>query len=346
MIYIVTGSTGFVGNNVVKALEARGDVVVAMAQTPAKVARALKGTRARIVYGDVLKKDKLELLFCEAKKAAEGSDKTTKTELTVIHTASVVYLGGDKKKLQRMREVNIDGAKNIIELCLRHKCRLLYVSSVHAIPEAPNRGVITETKEFDHKKVIGKYAKTKAEASQLVMDAVKNKGLDAVMVHPSAISGPHDYSNTHTTQVVQDYKDGRIPVATKGGYDFVDVRDVTTGILAACEKGKKGDCYLLTNRYYTVKHILNTLHILGVGKQVRRSVPRALAKMSLPIMAIHNKFARKRPLYNSYALYTLGSNSNFSHEKATCELGYAPRELQESLRDTVKFLEKQDREKR
>jgi len=340
MIYIVTGSTGFVGNNVVKALEARGDTVVAMAQTPEKAAKALEGVKAKIIYGDVLKKDKLQELFTLARK----TDKEAK--LCCIHTASVVYLGRGRKKIRQMSDVNIDGAKNVIELCLKYKCRLVYVSSVHAITEAPKRGLITETQSFNPKEVVGKYAKTKAIASQLVIDAVKNKGLEAVLVHPSGICGPNDFSNTHTTQMVEDYQHGRIPVATGGGYDFVDVRDVASGTLAACDKGRTGECYLLTNKYYTAKEVLCMLHELGVGKKIRRSVPRFVAKAGLPFMSIGNKLTGTRPLYTSYSLYTLGSNSNFSHEKAAQELGYRPRELRESLRDTIRFLEKQARGKK
>ena len=338
-IYIVTGSTGFVGNNVVKALCKRGDTVIAMAQTEKKAAVALANVKPTIIYGDVLQIDKLESLFEEAKRL-QKNEKNAR-EIVFIHVASVVYLGGDKKTIRKMMNVNVNGTRNVTELCLKYNCRLLYVSSVHAIPEAPKRGLITEVEKFDHKKVIGHYAKSKAQASQFVMNAVKNDGLDAVIVHPSGITGPNDFSNTHLAQMVLDYQHGRIPAATNGGYDFVDVRDVADGILTACDKGKAGDCYLLTNKYYTVKEMLDILHDLTHGKKVKLKVPRMLAKMSLPFMAVGNKFTKRRPLYSRYSLYTLGSNSNFSHERATKELGYKPRELTESLRDMVKFLENQ-----
>jgi len=331
-IYIVTGSTGFVGNNVVKALDTGGETVVALAQSEQKVGRALKGTRAKIVYGNVLEENKFERLFEEARKISKTA------EICFIHTASVVYLGNNKKRVRQMTEVNLGGAKNAIEACLKHNCRLLYVSSVHAIPEAPKRGLITEIQDFNFKKVVGKYAKTKAEASRIVMDAVKNRGLDAVMVHPSAVMGPNDYSNTYTTQMVQDYKDGRIPCSTNGGFDFVDVRDVAAGIVLACGKGKAGDCFLLTNKYISAKELFDTLYELGFGKKMRRSVPRWLARLSLPMLTLHCKITKKRPLFSRYSLYSLGSNSNFSHEKASVELGYKPRELKDSLKDSLKDM--------
>ena len=326
MIYIVTGSTGFVGNNVVKKLEASGQKVIAFAQSGEKAAKALGNTEAKLLFGNIKRPENIERLFdeCYGEK-----------NVCFIHTASVVYLGRNRKKLAQMREINIKCTKNIIEACLEHKCRLLYVSSVHAIKENPKREVITETENFDPKKVVGHYAKTKAEASRLIMEAVKERGLDAVIVHPSGIIGINDYSDTHLTQMVADYRSGRIPACTGGGYDFVDVRDVADGIIAAAAKGKAGDCFLLTNKFYSARELFNILYELGAGKKVRLKLPLWMAYMGLPFLGVYFKLRNRRPLYTAYSLYTLKSNGNFSHEKATRELGYNPRSLRESIQDML-----------
>lgn len=323
-IYIVTGGSGFLGSHVVKQLEGNGESVVALVRSQKKAGKALSGDKAKLVYGSVLEIRDLEKLFGFYKDV----------QYVFIHTASIVALGGTRKEIKKMYETNINGVKNVIEVCKKHNARLLYVSSVHAIPEQPKRGLITEIEHFDAKKVIGDYAKSKAEASRLVMEAVKN-GLDAVLVHPSAIIGPGDFSGTHMTQMAEDYRNGRIPAAVKGGYDFVDVRDVTAGIIAACEKGKSGECFLLTNKYYSVKEMFSILNGLGVGKKVRLTLPMWMAKMSLPILYLYFKIRGKRPLYNTYSLYTLKSNSNFSHDRASKELGYKPRGLDKSLKDML-----------
>lgn len=326
--YIVTGGTGFVGNNVVKALDAKGENIIVLARSEEKAKKVFKESSAKFFYGDVRKKSDLEQLF----------DNKSECEYIVIHTASVVYLGGKRKRHKEMFDININGVKNVLEVCKEHNARLVYVSSVHAITEQPKRGLITEIENFVPKTVVGKYAKSKAAASALVMDAIKNDGLDAVLVHPSGITGPNDYSNTHLAQMVEDYYNGRIPAAVKGGYDFVDVRDVADGIVAAAKKGKKGNCYLLTNKYYSVREMLGILYDLGAGKKIKLTMPMFLARFSLPILSLHAKLSKKRPLYSSYSLYTLRSNSNFSHEKAAKELDFKPRSLKESLDDTVKFL--------
>ena len=326
--YIVSGGTGFVGNNVVRELSQSGADVRTLVRSKEKADAALKGVNAGIFFGDVRDRDAVEKLF----------DGLENSEVTFIHTASSVLIGGNKKQYRAMDDINYNGAKNIIEACLKHKARLLYVSSVHAITEPPKRRLTTEIENFDPKSVTGKYAKSKAKASALVMDAIKTQGLDAVLVHPSGITGPYDYSDTHLTQMVIDYMEKRVPAAVNGGYDFVDVRDVASGIIKAAEKGKTGDRFLLTNKYYPIKEMLAILHEITGGKKIKLTLPVWLAYFSFPFISVYFKLRGKRPLYTLYSLYTLNSNSNYSHEKATRELGFSPRDLRESLIDTVKFI--------
>lgn len=326
-IYIVTGSTGFVGCNLVPKLLQKGKTVYALARNPEKVNLALPGTTAKIFYGDVRDKNALAAMFDK-----EDAD------YTVIHTAAVVLIGGKKKEYKEMFDVNVNGVKNIVDVCLEKNARLLHVSSVHAITEPKKRAKTYEIENFDPKTVKGKYAKSKAEGSAIVMDAIKNRGLNAMLVHPSGIVGPNDYGNSHLTQLVIDYLDGRIPAAVKGGYDFVDVRDVCDGIISAVENFKSGERYLLTNEYYTVKQTLDYLYELTEYKRIKSSLPMWLATVGLPFLSLGAKISKKRPLYTLYSLYTLKSNSNFSHEHASQDLGYSPRPLRESLKDTLAFL--------
>jgi dihydroflavonol-4-reductase len=196
-----------------------------------------------------------------------------------------------------MPQVNHDAVFNVVKLCQEHPniVRLVHVSSVHAIPEQPKGKVITEVKSFSPKLVVGKYAKSKAESTQLVIDAIHN-GLDAVIVHPSGIIGPNDYSLTHLTQMVLDYAHHKIPAAVAGGYDFVDVRDVADGIIRASDFGKTGECYLLSNKYYTVKQMLDYCQqVLGMPKQLK-TLPMWVAKLGLPFLSLAFKLKGLQPL--------------------------------------------------
>lgn len=343
-IYLITGGTGFVGNNLIKILEEKGEMIVTLAQNEAKVKKALKDTKAKVIYGDIRNAADIENLFSAADKLIkEDNNLLNEDEVNyiLIHAASIVRIGGTKNQYKEMTTTNRLGTQNVVNACIKHHCRLLYVSSIHAITELKKRALIKEIEDYNPETVVGKYAKSKAEASAIVMKAVREQSLDAVLVHPTGITGPNDWSNSHLTQMVADYIDGKIPAATSGGYDFVDVRDVAFGIIAAAENGKTGDRFILGNTYYSVRCVLNTLYEITKTRKIKVTLPIFLAQLGLPFLWLYSKIFNKRPLYTSYSLYTLGSNSNFSHEKAEKELGYKPRELKESLADTVAFLKEQ-----
>ncbi len=132
--------------------------------------------------------------------------------LIVINAAGVVSISS--KYSQVMHDVNVTGTQNIVDMALKHKIRkLVYVSSVHAIPELPKNETIIETLNFDPDLVKGEYSKSKAIATKIVLDSVK-KGLDAVVVHPSGIIGPGDYAGGHTTQLVKDCANGNLQLVS------------------------------------------------------------------------------------------------------------------------------------
>lgn len=184
--------------------------------------------------------------------------------------------------------------------------------------------------------MVGGYAKTKAEATQAVLDAAA-EGLDAVVVHPSGILGPYDRSGNHMVQLVSDYLQGKLPACVTGGYDFVDVRDVALGCLLAAEKGRKGECYILSNRHYEVRELLGILRSVAGGRRLP-VLPMWMARAAAPAFQWLARLRKQRPLFTSYSLYTLRSNDKFSHDKATAELGYRPRDLVQTLRDTAAWL--------
>lgn len=184
--------------------------------------------------------------------------------------------------------------------------------------------------------VRGGYAKTKAEASQLVLDFAR-EGLPAIIVHPSGIIGPYDDGRNHLVQLVRDYIDGKLPFCVKGGYDFADVRDVARGCLLAAEEGRAGQSYILSGHYLSIQDLL-----LQVGefchKKPPRIVPMFLAKLVAPLIESRASARGTRPLYTSYSLYTLMSNGNFENQKARTELGYSPRGIEETIRDMTNWL--------
>ena len=322
--YLVTGACGHLGGTLVRLLERTGAQVRGL-RLPSEQAR----DRAHVTYypGDVRDRDSLRPLF----RGLAGR------EVVVFHTAAIVDISGEVTP--QMHDVNVNGTKNILALCREYGVkRLVYVSSVHAIPEKGGYAVLREVDRFSPQQVTGGYAKTKAEATQAVLDAAA-QGLDAVVVHPSGILGPFDGTGNHLVQLVKEYAGGKLPACVKGGYDFVDVRDVAAGCLAAAEKGRSGQCYILSNRHYEVKEVLAMAKTLCHGRRLP-VLPMWMAQAAEPLLGWVARVKKQRPLYTKYSLYTLRSNDRFDHGKATAELGYRPRDLRQTVRDTLRWLAK------
>lgn len=322
--YLVTGACGHLGGTLVRLLERTGAQVRGL-RLPSEQAR----DRAHVTYypGDVRDRDSLRPLF----RGLAGR------EVVVFHTAAIVDISGEATP--QMHDVNVNGTKNILALCREYGVkRLVYVSSVHAIPEKDGCAVLREVDRFSPQQVTGGYAKTKAEATQAVLDAAA-QGLDAVVVHPSGILGPFDGTGNHLVQLVKEYAGGKLPACVKGGYDFVDVRDVAAGCLAAAEKGRSGQCYILSNRHYEVQEVLAMAKTLCHGRRLP-VLPMWMAQAAEPLLGWVARVKKQRPLYTKYSLYTLRSNDRFDHGKATAELGYRPRDLRQTVRDTLRWLAK------
>lgn len=326
MRYIVTGAAGHLGNTIVKRLIEQGESVFCLV-LPGEAGKADIPSAAAVFTGNVLNPDTLRPIFGQA----SGDD------FIVIHCAGIISIASRAKKL--VYDVNVGGTDNILAMCREYRAtRLIYISSVHAIPELPEGQLITETKDFSPDKVRGGYAKTKATATGNVLRAAAD-WLDACVVHPSGICGPGDYGRGNITQMIIDFSRRHLTAGLgRGGYDFVDVRDVADGVISACRHGLRGETYILSNRYYSIRELLDTMHRVTEQKPVRTFLPIWFAKLTAPLAELYYAILRQPPLYTPYSLYTLTSNSNFSHAKADAALGYTCRPIEQTLRDAYDWL--------
>ncbi len=326
-LYLITGAAGHLGSVITRQLTAAGQDVRALLLPNEKNAPEA----AALYCGNVCDKDSLRPCF----------ENLGGRPLVVIHCAGIVSIA--TKFDQAIYDVNVTGTKNVVDLCKEYGVsKLVHVSSVHAIPEQPHGTTITETNEFNPELVVGLYAKTKAEATAYVLEAAKG-GLNVSVVHPSGIAGPYDKGRGHLTTLVIDYYKHRLTSGVNGGYDFVDVRDVASGIIAACDVGRPGECYILSNRYFKVRDILSLLHEVTGKPQIRNFLPLWFVKLTVPLAELYYKILRQTPLFTSYSIYTLHANAQFSHQKATDELGYSTRDMRETLLDTVNWLKEEKR---
>ena len=323
-IYLVTGAAGHLGSTVCTKLHERGERIRALVLEGENTA-FLECTGAEIFTGNVLDPDSMREFF----RIPEGYG------AVVVHCAGIVDIGGAENPA--VEAVNVEGTRNVMQLCRETGVeKVVYVCSVHALPDLPKGRVKREIETFYPDRVDGAYAKSKARAANLVL-GMAHEGLPAVAVFPSGIIGPYCGRGNHLVQLVKNYMNGKLPAVVHGGYDFVDVRDVADGILAAADRGKLGESYILSGGYYEVPEMIRLLREAAGGRKIG-TVPTWMAKIAAPLSEYIAKKRRRKPLFTAYSLRVLHENGRYSHDKATAELGYMPRELFETLRDTAKWL--------
>ncbi|MEG1175595.1 MAG: NAD-dependent epimerase/dehydratase family protein, partial [Ruthenibacterium sp.] len=290
--YLITGAAGHLGSTILQQLVQEKQTVRALV-LPGDACAARLPKEVTLFYGNVTDPASLAEFFGDEKDGVQR---------VVIHAAGIVTISS--KYDARVHAVNVCGTQNIVEQCeLHHVKKLVYVSSVHAIPERPRGETCVETNDFDPDKVVGLYAKTKAEATACVLAAAA-RGLDASVVHPSGICGPNDMAGTgHVVQLLLDYCNGSLMAGLKGGgYDFVDVRDVADGVLRCCEKGARGACYILSNRFFTIQDLLELFHTVTGLRRVRTYLPLWFAKLTAPVAELYYKLLHQPPLYTVYSM--------------------------------------------
>ena len=288
---------------------------------------ALKGLKCEKFLGDVTKIETLKGIFNIDESVKE------KTNIYVIHCASIVYL--DSKYNERVYQVNVESTKNIIKKTKEINAKLIYVSSVHAIEEKLNHEVMDENASFDPDKIVGLYAKTKAETTRYVFNEVKNNNLNACVVFPSGLLGVNDFTNTNMTVLIKKILNEKVSLLTEGGYDFVDVRDVARGVINACTKGKKGEGYILSGEYVTIKKIADLVCEYGKAKPIKKVISIKMVKNIACLFELYYRLRKTTPLFTRYSLYTLNANSNFTNAKAKKDLDYQTRNIKYTIKDLV-----------
>lgn len=234
-------------------------------------------------------------------------------------------------------KVNVEGTKNVVNACIQNKIkRLVYTSSVHAIPELAKGNTMKEVDEFDPKKIKGLYGKSKAIATDFVLNQ-QDSELEVIVVHPTGVIGPYDYQLSNVSQMFIDFLLGRLTAYLRGGYNFVDVRDVARGIRLAGEKGKDNETYILSGNEITVKELLDKIAVETGRKKIKTKLAYWFILAMSYFAELYYKIIKQKPLFTHYSIIVLNSNYSFSNEKARNELGFTVRSIDESIRDSVKF---------
>lgn len=318
---VITGAAGHLGNVLVRKLVNQNKKVRALI-LPGEDITSLEGLEVEKVEGDVRVPDSLRRAF----KGAE----------IVYHCAGIISILPGQQ--QQLYQVNVLGTRNVVNMCLETKIkRLVYTSSIHALSEPAPGIVFDELREFNPENVLGEYSKSKTLGTLEVIKGIK-KGLDAVILCPSGIIGPYDYRVSEMGKLIVDFVKGKVKAYVDGAYDFVDVRDVAEGILSACEKGKKGECYILSGQQISVRQLFKFLEGITGVKAPSLKLPHQVARITGFFNVLYCNLMKIKPLFTPFSIDVLASNSLVSCQKAQDELGYSSRSIYGSIKDTVRWF--------
>lgn len=319
-ITVITGATGQVGLHLVDALLAEGRRVRALVLPSDPVALP---AAVEVVRGDVCDRDAV-------RGALRGAG-------SVFHLAAIVSTASAAPPA--LFPVNVGGARNVAEAARELGVRrMVHFSSMvvfdprpldRPLDEARERAVGEDASPYTRSKLLGEVA-VRAEVA---------RGLDAVVVHPTVIVGPHE---THHDGIVQGFiakhARGELPALVSGCFNLVDVDDVVRGALLAERKGRAGESYILGGRDYTVAE-LASICTASCGRRAPRMVtPMRLARASLPLVELGARAFGARAPYNLEDLNQLAGNSVIKSDKARRELGYAPRPIDDAVRRVHAWL--------
>jgi dihydroflavonol-4-reductase len=320
---LVTGATGHIGNVLIRKLLDQGEKVRALIWR-GEDTTPLKGLDVEQVVGDILEPASLE-------PAMHGVE-------TVYHLAGIISIMPGRNPL--VWQVNVEGTRNVLEAARHARIRrLIYTSSIHAIARAPHGVLMDESLGFDQNNPYGEYDRSKAAASLEVQKAAAI-GLDAVIVCPTGVIGPYDFRGSEMGEVIRSASEAHPMFYVEGAYDFVDVRDVAEGLIAARKHGRQGESYILSGQKLSVRYMLETVREVTGKAFSSIKIPFSLAEVAARYTPWYYRRTKMKPRFTPYSLEVLQSNSNISCKKAMLELGYKPRPIYESIADTVRwFLE-------
>ena len=320
MTTVVTGAGGFIGSVLVRELVARGRSVRAIVRSNKK---ALEELDIEIVTADIRDSSSLD-------RALVGAE-------SVFHLASVISLSGDRSG--SVTATNIDGARNVAEAALRNGVkRFIHCSSIHVFDLKEHRKTINEnTIRVTTDSPV--YDRTKYAGETAVRDLIK-MDLPAVVIHPTGVIGPGDHRPSRMGQVLLDLSSKKLPALIPGGFNWVDVRDVCAGALAAEEFGRIGESYILSGQWHSTRQLAIFGEEITGTPPPTLDLPMWLAQGIAPAGSLLGKITNKEYRLNSDTVSALRAARNISSAKAETELGFKSRPIRDSVHDAYKWFEK------
>jgi dihydroflavonol-4-reductase len=318
----ITGATGLLGNNLCRALVAQGWQVKGLVRSIEKAHKLLGDSGVEFVHGDIENSAAFAPFLA-------GVD-------VVFHTAAFFreyYQPGNH--WETMKRLNVDATMELLQKAQTQGVkRVVFTSSSGVIQTQPGQ-LATETASYNTFAEENLYFKTKVMAEQQIYRFLETSNLDVVMILPGWMMGPGDDAPTSAGQLILDLMARKLPGLIDGGSSLADARDVAMVMIAAAERGKRGDRYLVAGSLATMKEIAQEVEKASGVKTPSIIMPNWLA---LSIAHLSEKWSdltgSKNPMPPA-GIRTLMEKSQLSSAKAEQELGATFRPLKETIQDTV-----------
>jgi nucleoside-diphosphate-sugar epimerase len=315
----VTGGTGFIGGRVVRKLRERGDEVVALVRSPADAAD-LARLGCELVEGDL---GSIEAI----RRGTQGCD-------AAFHIAAVYKVGIPASEREAMRDANVGGTERVLDAAIEAGVkRIVYVSTVGIFGNTHGK-VVDESYKRDGEPFLSCYEETKYRSHEIARDRIA-AGAPIVIVQPGGVYGPGDHSEIGN--IIDQTRTGKLKMLMfpGTGFNLVHVDDVAEGILLAHDNGRIGESYVLGGQLSTMGELIRKVADLSGRKAPTRELPAPLMKMAIPIGPVVGRLMGFPPNLGELIRTSDGVTYWASDEKARRELGYAPRDLDTGLRETL-----------
>lgn len=318
MRVFLTGGTGFIGGHVARRLRERGDDVVALVRSPEKAA-ALRELGCELVAGDLSDGDAIA-------RGVEGAE-------AVVHAGAVYKVGVPKSEHAAMFEANVAGTERVLDAAVTAGVpRIVYVSTC-AVFGNTHGELVSEGYERDSP-FPSEYERTKTLAHELAQDRIGG-GAPIVIVQPGGVYGPNDHSEVGN--MIEQIRTGKLPAKMfpDAGFMFCHVEDIAAGIILALDKGRIGESYVLSAEQSTIGELIDKVASIAGRKPPRFTMPGFVLKASAPFGPLVGPLLGFPPNLRELIASSDGVTYWATDAKARSELGFAPRDLDTGLRDTL-----------
>ncbi len=319
----VTGATGFLGLNLVRELLAQGWQVTALHRASSNT-RYLQGLDITLAEGDILDPESLETAM------PTGVD-------AVFHVAGDTSLWSGHDAMQT--RINVEGTRNVVDAALAHKAgRFIHTSTTSAFgrhdkvvnEQTPSRAATSSVN----------YEKSKWQGEQVVLRAVRERGLDAVVLNPAAILGPFDQHTWARTFYM--LRDGKIAALPPGSVSFNHVREIVKAHVAAVDKGVCGEQYILAGHTMKLADLLRKMGALMGCKVPTTTVPGFVLQWLGFLMGMFAQISGNEPDISPEMAAFMAKKNLYDSSKAEATLGLKPTGLDECLRDSFDWLKQEN----